>query len=425
MNTTRSIGRARGLDPHEIVPPAGPPPAARAAHRDEPRHSRAGRGLARLRHVATEYLLPLPLGAAMAMAWVSIGPESYFRTAFALEFAVMDVAMVFFFALVTKEIVEATAPGGVLHSWRRVLLPMAGAVGITIVPALLFAAVAGPMGEPRIVQGWPAVLAVDLAAAYVLARVIFGRHPVFPFFLLVAISANGIAFLALAAAAPLAELRPLLLVVLMGGAIALAAALRRLHVQSFWPYVLAAGGLSWSALYFGGLHPALALLPILPFVPHARRDPGFFVDAGAHAHDALGRFERWCRPPALVALFLFGLIAAGVPLRALEAGTWALPLAAIAGKPFGLIVAVALGMGAGLHLPHRVTWKHLVVVGFVTSVGFTMALFFSTAAIGPGPVLSTVKMGALLTIAGALPALVAARVLRVGRFAGGRPHEEG
>ena len=32
--------------------------------------------------------------------------------------------MVFFFALITKEVVEATAPGGVLHPWRRALLPV-------------------------------------------------------------------------------------------------------------------------------------------------------------------------------------------------------------------------------------------------------------------------------------------------------------
>ena len=40
--------------------------------------------------------------------------------------------MVFFFALMTKEVVEATAPGGVLHPWRRALLPVIAAIGATV-----------------------------------------------------------------------------------------------------------------------------------------------------------------------------------------------------------------------------------------------------------------------------------------------------
>jgi hypothetical protein len=45
-----------------------------------------------------------------------------------------------------------------------------------------------------------------------------------------------------------------------------------------------------------------------------------------------------------------------------------------------------------------------------------MALFFATVAIGPGPVLSEIKMGAPLSAAGALIAVAAARLVRVGRF---------
>ena len=73
----------------------------------------------RLSRFAVEHLLLLPLGAAIALVWVNTRPESYYRFAYAAGFAVNDVAMVFFFALMVKEVVEATAPGGVLHPWRR------------------------------------------------------------------------------------------------------------------------------------------------------------------------------------------------------------------------------------------------------------------------------------------------------------------
>ena len=57
------------------------------------------------------------------------------------------------------------------------------------------------------------------------------------------------------------------------------------------------GTLSWVALYRGGLHPALALVPIVPFMPHAARDPGLFVEAPAGARDALSQFERHWKYP--------------------------------------------------------------------------------------------------------------------------------
>ena len=65
-----------------------------------------------------------PLGVLLALAWVNIEPESYYRVTFAIAFAVNDVAIALFFALITKEVVEATAPGGVLHPWRRAMLPV-------------------------------------------------------------------------------------------------------------------------------------------------------------------------------------------------------------------------------------------------------------------------------------------------------------
>lgn len=86
---------------------------------------------------------------------------------------------------------------------------------------------------------------------------------------------------------------------------------------------------------------------------------------------------------------------------------------ATCGAAGGVGVAVALR----LHLPHGVTWRDVVVVGFISTIGFTMALFFATAAVGPGPTLSELKMGALLSVAGAVAAFASAAVLRTGKLA--------
>src|SRR5262249_49516809 len=93
--------------------------------------------LPRLWEFALEHLLLLPVGASIALVWANAAPESYYRVTYAIAFAVNDVAMVFFFALVTKEVVEATAPGGVLYPWRRASLPAIAALAATALSALI------------------------------------------------------------------------------------------------------------------------------------------------------------------------------------------------------------------------------------------------------------------------------------------------
>jgi Na+/H+ antiporter NhaA len=118
-------------------------------------------------------------------------------------------------------------------------------------------------------------------------------------------------------------------------------------------------------------------------------------------------------------LLLFGLVNAGVPLHGLEAGMWGIPIAAIA-RPIGIVGATGAALAAGLHLPHRVGWRELVVVGCAALIGLVFALFFAAAVMPPGPILLEMKMGGLLTITGSVLAFAAARWLHVGRFARAR-----
>ncbi len=188
-------------------------------------------------------------------------------------------------------------------------------------------------------------------------------------------------------------------------------------MKSFWPYLIAAGGLSWYAFFYSGLHPALALVPIMPFLPHAARDPGFFVDASPQARDTLSRFEVWWKYPAQVALFFFGLVNAGVPFGALEIGTWGLPIAVIVGKPVGILVGAAAAMAIGLRMPAGVTWRALGVGGLIIAVGFSVGLFFTSALLPPGQLRSEMYMGVLLSLVAAPLAVVLAKVIGVGKLA--------
>jgi NhaA family Na+:H+ antiporter len=371
----------------------------------------------RLSRFAVDHLLLLPLGAAIALVWVNTGAESYYRFTYAIAFAVNDVAMMFFFALMTKEVVEATAAGGVLHPWRRALLPVIASIGATLAPALLYIRAVDALEEPMLVVGWPVTFATDIAVSYFVARIIFRLHPAIPFLLLLAIASDALGFLALALFDPAADLHLAGGALIMAVAIGLAFGLRRARVKSFWPYVLGAGSVSWYAFFWSGLHPALALVPIIPFLPHATRDPGFFVDARPTARDALSQFEISFKYPVQVALFFFGLVNAGVPLHALEPGTWSVPIAVIAGKPLGILIAAGAALAAGLRLPHRVGWRELIVLGFTAAIGFSIGLFFCAALLQQGQLRKETGMGVLLSLLGAPLAIVSARLLRVGRFA--------
>jgi Na+:H+ antiporter, NhaA family len=363
-----------------------------------------------------DYLIALPVGCAAALVWANTFPESYYRFAHATTFLVNDVGMAFFFALITKEVAEATVPGGALHPWRRAALPVAAAIGSVAMSIAIYLAVAHNYGEHMLEGGWVAACAIDIPGSYIIARLIFGRHPAVPFLLLLAISADAMGLAAVAVLHPVGDAHPLIGLALMAVAVGGAAALRHRHVKSFWLYLIGPGVVSWWALFLGGVHPALALVPIVPFLPHGRHDRGLMIEPAPQAHDTLTLFERWWQLPVEGVLFLFGLVNAGVPLHGLEEGMWAIPLAAL-GRPIGIVVAAGVAIAAGLHLPLRVGWRELVVVGCTATIGLVFALFFATAVMPLGVLLLELKMGALVTIAGGGLAFAAARLLRVGRFA--------
>lgn len=367
---------------------------------------------------AVENSLLMVLGTVIALIWANTDPAGYEAAVHPLHFAVNDIGMVFFFGLAVKEIIEATAPGGALHSFRRASVPVIAAVGGMAGPAAVYVTLATVAGAPELLRGWAIPCATDIAFSYLIARFVFGpRHPAVPFLLLLAIADDAFGLLILAVFYPSSEVRLVWCAVLLGAALLATWALRRSRTRSFWPYLLLPGSLSWAGLYLGGLHPALALVPILPLLPHAPRDPGMFVDPSEVPHDPLNEFERWWQVPVEGVLFLFALTNAGVPLGSTGVGTWVVLAAILVGKPLGITLSALLAAMTGLHLPAGLLRRDLVVVGLTAAIGFTVALFFATAAFPPGMTLAEAKLGALFSLSAAVLAPAVAWAMRVGRFA--------
>lgn len=357
--------------------------------------------------------LLLLAGTIAAVVWANIDQTTYDKVAHPLHFWVNDGGMVFFFALVTKEVFEATLPGGALASPRRALSPLAAAVGGMAAPALIYLALTFTRGPAELARGWAIPCATDIAFSAMVARMIFPpAHPAIPFLLLLAIADDALGLIILAVFYPSGRLSLSAPIALMVTAVLVALWLRRRRTLSFWPYVVGPGGLSWAALYFGGLHPALALVPIVPFMPHSPRDLGLFEPREEHRPDTLNRFEHWWATPVQFVLLLFGFANAGVPFEQVGPGTYYVLAGLLLGKPIGILLFSTIARLAGGSLAPGLRTGDLLVVGVVASVGFTVSLFFATAAFPGGAALAETKMGALLSFVAAPLALAVSRIVQ-------------
>ena len=97
---------------------------------------------------------------------------------------------------------------------------------------------------------------------------------------------------------------------------------------------------------------------------------------------------------------LFAFANAGIPLDGFTMAnlTETLPLGIItglvAGKPIGIVLACALAILTGLaKLPEGCTWLHMVGVGCLAGIGFTMSLFIGGLSFDGHELQTAVRVG--------------------------------
>jgi NhaA family Na+:H+ antiporter len=363
-------------------------------------------------------------GALCGLVWANTDAASYHEVAHHLHFAVNDVAMAFFFLLAGKEIREAMLPGGPLSSVRTASLPLMATLGGMLGPATIYYVGTRVLGTPELSRGWAIPMATDIAFSYLVARMIFPRvdgktHPAIVFLLLLAIADDAGGLIVLASFYPTKEVSPLLLLAGTAAAIALSLVFWKLFKwASFWPYLLGPGALSWWAFHEGGIHPALALVPLCWAMPHEKADLGIWEPGESEGRDTLNRMEHWWKNPVEIILGFFGFVNAGVEFSAMGVGTWLVMVGLLFGKPIGIFLLTKAGQLGGLKLPRGMGNRELITVGTAAGIGFTVALFVSVVAFPGGELQDSVKMGALFSFAVAPITYVVARFLRVGRVTG-------
>lgn len=371
-----------------------------------------------------EFSVPLISGMVVALVWSNLSPDSYAHFdhgpligTLSFHFLTNDIFMVFFFGLAAAEITQSCLPGGDLHPFRRSINPLMATAGGVIGPVAVYLGLNAVVGAPALQRGWGIPTATDIALAWLVARIVFGgRHPAVSYLLLLAIAddAIGLAIIALFYADPSQPLQPLWLLLTAGGMLA-AYLLRRGRVRSYWPYLLLGGILSWTGLFQAHLHPALALVFIVPFLPHPKHETLHLFEEDLQDTSALTRFEHEWKVIVDFGMFMFGLANAGVRFESIGPATWLVLAALVIGKTSGIFCFGMAGGKLGYPLPAGVGRKELALVGAIAGIGLTVALFVAGEAFVDPITQGGAKMGALLSAVCALVAVVAGRRMKVAR----------
>jgi NhaA family Na+:H+ antiporter len=398
-----------------------------------------------------------PWAASYGKLWhtpigVHVGSLAFERS---LEWIVNDGLMVIFFFVVGLEI-RREIEQGELSEWRRAALPVAAALGGMLAPAACYLSIAG---APETHSGWGVPMATDIAFAVGILALLGKRVP----------AALRVLLLALAVIDDLGAIIVIALfyssgVALSGLVIAALGLVGIFLLQRFGVRVklayLAPGLVVWGGIYAAGIHPTIAgvliglLTPVrawlgpegflavarseiqhleqstpgalashelalsLSAVNHARREA---ISPAASLIEALHPWVAFGIMP------VFALANAGVSVAGGSLDGTSLRVAAavafglVAGKPLGVLLASWLTLRFGIaRLPRGVGLPHLLVLGVVAGVGFTMALFVAQLAFTDAVLLDAAKLGVLGAsgVAGVL-GLVLGRLLLTHRLESG------
>ena len=383
------------------------------------------------------------LAAALAaIAWAnSPWGDSYFDLwhtavsfdagAFELDHSLLlwvnDGLMTLFFFLVGLEIKRELVHGE-LSQPRKAMLPAAAAIGGMVVPAVIYAGF-NVGGEG--LRGWGMPMATDIAFALGLLS-LFGRRVPFGvkvFLLALAISDDIGAILVIAVFyTSQVNLGALAASVLILGLIV---GLNRRGMRNVDVYVVI-GFCLWFTMLESGIHATLAgvvlglLTPASPFfnseafadsaetlVSRYRRAGDVDARHGllaemedlSHGTEApLDRLERKLHPWVSYGVVpIFALANAGVPVsgevlsRALDSSiAQGVFVGLVVGKPLGILAAtwIAVRLRVG-ELPAGATWTHILGIGLLGGVGFTVSLLISGLAFSEGSVIDSAKLGIL------------------------------
>ncbi len=284
-----------------------------------------------------------------------------------------DLWMAIFFFLVGLELKRELVEGE-LSDRSRIILPVAGAIGGMVVPALIY--VWFNLDDAVAMNGWAIPAATDIAFALGVLALLGSRVPlalkVFLVSLAIIDDIGAIIIIALFYSGQLS----LISLVISAICLVVLFVLNRRGVADIPTYFFV-GSILWLAVLKSGVHATLAGVVLAFFIP--------LQDPKNPEYSPLKQLEHSLHP--IVAFFILPVFAfanAGVSLQGIsfsiliESVPLGIASGLFIGKQLGVFLFCWLAVICGLsRLPEGIEWKSLYGAGILCGIGFTMSFFIS------------------------------------------------
>ena len=286
-----------------------------------------------------------------------------------------DGLMAIFFFFVTLEIKREFLQGE-LSNMKQALLPIIGAVGGMLVPALFYIFI--NWGDSETLNGWAIPSATDIAFSLGVLSLLGKRVPlslkVFLTALAIIDDLGAILIIAIFYSGDL-SLKYLSLMLL---AFITLLVINKFNVKKFLPYLIV-GVFLWDFTHNSGIHATIAGVLLAMTIPHRKKEKDFSL---------LIKIEHAISPYVAFGIMpLFAFANAGVSLEGLS-------LSFLLDKvPLGILLGLFLGKQLGVfvfsyisiklkiaQMPNNANWFNFYGVGILTGIGFTMSLFVGNLA---------------------------------------------
>ncbi len=275
---------------------------------------------------------------------------------------------------------------GELSNFKNALLPISGAIGGIVFPALIYF---GFNHNTSFGNGIGIPMATDIAFAIGILSLLGSRVPtslkVFLTALAVIDDLGAIIIIALFYSQSI-QWNYLLLALAVFG---LLLVFNKMKVYKLWPYLIG-GVLMWYFMVHSGVHATITGVLVAFAIPFQK---GEEKSISAQLQHALHK------PVSFIILPLFALANTAIIINFGSSDdlfpTYAIGIALglIVGKPLGitLISYLAVKLKAA-QLPNDLSWKHITGAGILGGIGFTMSIFITLLAFDDAMVINNAKL---------------------------------
>ena len=302
-----------------------------------------------------------------------------------------DLLMAIFFFFVTLEIKREFIQGE-LSNLKKALLPIIGAVGGMVIPALVYVVI--NFGNTETLNGWAIPSATDIAFSLGILSLLGSRVPIsLKIFLTALAIIDDLGAILIIAFFYSGDLSVSYLSLILISYIFLLI-LNKFGVKKFIPY-LTIGAFMWFFTYKSGIHATIAGVLLASTIPHRIKDKDFSL---------LIKLEHAISPyVAFMIMPIFAFANAGVSLEGLSLSSLLLPvplgilLGLFVGKQVGVMIFSFIAVKTGVaQMPDNSSWLSLYGVSVLTGIGFTMSLFVGNLAFAENiQYIDGVKIGVL------------------------------